>query len=260
MKKQMVPLLAILIVCTSAPSLVFAGKPEDNVVTRGKGKVLYERACALCHGGDGKGDGAAGWFIGRYSSPHPRDFTTESFKFRSTASGEMPTDQDLFRTVTQGVPAYMPSFGGLSEDERWAVIAYIKSFNSRFREETPTSLSIPDPPFPSSEVSIENGRKLYVTYSCNSCHGDNGYGDGPESLKGSLKDSRGLSISAGNLSDRASMKNGAAPRDIYRSLMTGLDGTPMPSFADTLLGKENEVWDLVYYILSLSSERGLLRW
>lgn len=260
MRTHSIALVVILILCTSETALVFAVKPEDNRVTRERGKVVYERACVMCHGDEGKGDGAAGWFIGRYSSPHPRDFTTESFKFRSTVSGELPTDQDLFRTVTQGVPGYMPSFIGLSEEERWAVIAYVKSFNSMFNEEKPTPLSIPDLPFSSSEVRIERGRKLYVKYSCDSCHGVNGYGDGPESIKGNLKDSRGLPISAGNLSDRASMKNGAAPRDLYRSLMTGLDGTPMPSFADSLQGKEEEAWDLVYYILSLSSERGLRPW
>lgn len=260
MKKRISVLLVLLTLCADDISLVFAGKPEDNLVIREIGKAVYERACVMCHGADGKGAGAAGWFIGRYSSPHPRDFTSESFKFRSTVSGEMPTDQDLFRTITQGVPGYMPPFGGLSEKERWAVIVYIQSFNPRFTEEKRTPLNLPDPPFPSSDASIENGRQLYMKYSCDSCHGDNGYGDGPESLKGNLRDNRGLSISAGNLSDRASMKNGAAPRDIYRSLMTGLDGTPMPSFADSLQGKEKEAWDLVYYVLSLSSERGLLRW
>ena len=260
MKKCSIALVAMLILCASETSLVFAVKPEEDRATKEKGKLVYERACAMCHGGDGKGDGAAGWFIGRYSSPHPRDFTTESFKFRSTASGEMPTDQDLFRTVTQGVPGYMPSFSGLSEKERWVVIAYVKSFNPLFNEEKRAPLIIPEPPVPSSDAGIENGRQLYVKYSCDSCHGENGYGDGPESLKGNLRDNRGRLMSAGNLSDRASMKNGATPRDLYRSLMTGLDGTPMPSFADSLQGKEKEAWDLVYYILSLSSERGFLRW
>jgi mono/diheme cytochrome c family protein len=148
----------------------------------------------------------------------------------------------------------------LTEEERWTVIAYVKSFNPAFKEGKPTPLEIPNPPFPSSDASIENGRKLYGKYGCPSCHGDNGYGDGSESIKGNLKDGRGLPISAGNLSDRASLKNGATSHDIYRSLMTGLDGTPMPSFADSLKGKEKEAWDLVYYILSLSSERGFLRW
>jgi mono/diheme cytochrome c family protein len=260
MRKRIIALVAVLILCASETSLVFAVKPEEDRVTREQGRLVYERACVMCHGVDGKGDGAAGWFIGRYSSPHPRDFTTESFKLRSTASGEMPTDQDLFRTVTQGIPGYMPSFNGLTEEERWEVIAYVKAFNPAFKEDKPVPIAVPDPPFPPSDASIENGRKLYVKYSCHSCHGNNGYGDGPESMKGNLKDGRGRSISAGNLSDRSSLKNGSMPRDIYRSLMTGLDGTPMPSFADSLSGKEKEAWDLVYYILSLSSERGFLRW
>ena len=33
----------------------------------------------------------------------PRDFRTGLFKFRSTPSGSLPTDDDLLRTVTQGV-------------------------------------------------------------------------------------------------------------------------------------------------------------
>jgi mono/diheme cytochrome c family protein len=260
MSKWITVLAAVLIVLAGDISGVLAMKPEESRATREKGKIIYERSCMLCHGVNGRGDGPAGWFIGRYSSPHPRDFATESFRFRSTASGEMPTDQDLFRTVTQGIPGYMPSFNGLTEEERWEVIVYVKSFNPAFKENMPVSIVVPDPPFPPSDASIDNGRKLYVKYSCHSCHGDNGDGDGPESLKGNLKDGRGRSISAGNLSDRSSLKNGAAPRDIYRSLMTGLDGTPMPSFADSLQGREKEVWDLVYYILSLSPERGFLRW
>lgn len=260
MRRPLSGLISLLLFIASTASTAFAVKPEDNRATRERGRIVFERSCVMCHGVEGKGDGPAGWFIGRYSSPHPRDFTTESYKFRSTASGEMPTDQDLFRTVTQGVPGYMPAFNGLTEEERWMVIAYLKSFNPIFKEGKPESITIPDPPFPSSEASIENGRKLYMKYSCHSCHGDNGEGDGPESIKGNLKDGRGLPISAGNLSDRSSLKNGAAPRDIYRSLMTGLDGTPMPSFADSLNGKEKEAWDLVYYVLSLSSDRGFLRW
>ena len=260
MSKRITTLAAGLIFFVCETSIVLAMKAEENRATREKGKIIYERSCMLCHGENGKGDGPAGWFIGRFASPHPRDFTVENFKLRSTATGEMPTDQDLFRTLTQGIPGYMPSFSGLAEEERWAAIAYVKSLNPLFKEGQPITIAIPNPPYPSSEASIENGRKLYFKYSCHSCHGDNGYGDGPESLKGNLKDARGLPISAGNLSDRASLKNGSAPHDIYRSLMTGLDGTPMPSFADSLSGKEQEAWDLVYYILSLSSERGFLRW
>jgi mono/diheme cytochrome c family protein len=247
--------IGAVIVMLSGASFVQAMKPEDTQATREKGKQIYEHACRLCHGVDGKGDGPAGWFLGRYESPRPRDFTGGGFKFRSTPSGELPTDQDLFRVVTQGIPSNMPSYEGLSEEERWQVIAYIKTFNQSFKKERPTALSLPNPPGPPSDAGIENGRQVYLKYGCQNCHGDNGYGDGKEALDGNLKDTYGLTISPGDLTERSSLKGGSSAHAIYRSIMTGLNGTPMPSYADTIGGNDNDVWDLVYYILSLSRER-----
>ena len=246
--------IAAGLVMLSGASYVQAVKPEDNQATRAEGKQIYDRACVFCHGVEGKGDGPAGWFIGRYKSPRPRDFTAESFKFRSTPSGELPTDQDLFRTVTQGIPGNMPPFSGLSEEKRWQVIAYVKTFNPAFTGGKPTAMSLPNPPGPPPDAGIENGRMVYIKYGCQNCHGDNGYGDGTEALNGGLKDAFGLMISPGDLTERASLKSGSSARDIYRSIMTGLDGTPMPSYADTIGGNDKDVWDLVYYILSLSHE------
>ena len=235
-------------------SFAQAVMPGDTPAAREKGKQIYDRACLFCHGGEGMGDGPSGWFSGRYESPHPRDFVNESFKFRSTPSGELPTDQDLFRTLSQGIPGYMPSFSGLSEEERWQVIAYIKMFNPAFKSEKPTALPMPNPPGQPSDAGIENGRTLYIKYGCQNCHGDNGYGDGTQSLKRKLKDARGLTIVVGDLTARASLKNGSSAQAIYRTIMTGLDGTPMPSFALTIGDKDKDAWDLVYYILSLSYE------
>ena len=247
--------IGVGLVILSGASFVHAVKPEDNQATREKGKQIYEHACLLCHGVDGRGDGPAGWFLGRYEGPRPRDFRGGSYKFRSTPSGELPVDQDLFRTVTQGIPGHMPSYSGLSEEERWEVIAYIKTFNESFKGEKPTALSLPNPPGPPSDAGIENGRKVYIRYGCQNCHGDNGYGDGKEALDGNLKDTYGLTISPGDLTERASLKGGSSAHAIYRSIMTGLNGTPMPSYADTIGGNDKDVWDLVYYILSLSQER-----
>lgn len=243
--------LALLSVATFAQ----AGKPEETNSSRDKGKQIYERTCLFCHGADGMGDGPAAWFIGRYQSPRPRDFTGGGFKFRSTPSGELPTDQDLFRVVTQGIPGNMPPYAGLSEEERWHVIAYIKTFNPSFKSEKPTALPLPNPPGPPSDAGIENGRRVYIKYGCQNCHGDNGYGDGKEALDGNLKDTYGLTTSPGDLTQRASLKGGSSPHAIYRSIMTGLNGTPMPSYADTIGGNDKDVWDLVYYILSLSHEK-----
>jgi len=255
MRIQMFLAIGAGLVMLSIASLANAVKPEDNQATREKGKQIYDRACFLCHGAKGKGDGPAGWFIGRYESPRPRDFTGGSYKFRSTPSGELPMDQDLFRTVTQGIPGNMPPYGGLSEEERWQVIAYIKTLNQAFKGAKPTALVLPNPPGPPSDAGIENGRKTYIKYGCQNCHGDNGYGDGKEALDGNLKDTYGLTISPGDLTERASLKNGSSAQALYRSIMTGLDGTPMPSYADTIGGNDKDVWDLVYYILSLSQER-----
>ena len=237
-----------------AATTVLAEKPEDNRVTRENGRVIYERSCLFCHGAAGKGDGPAGWFLGRYSSPRPRDFTIGEYKFRTTASGEAPTDQDLFRTLTRGIPGFMPSFAGLSAEDRWAVIAYIKSFSDVFQQEAAKPLSIGLPSIPSSAESLETGETLYRSLECFVCHGPSGGGDGPLAEAGSLRDGGGLRIAATDLTNRASYKNGASPRDIYRTLLTGLNGTPMPSYAGQFVGKEEQLWHVVNYILSLSPE------
>jgi len=254
MRQKIGMVLLMLAVAESAGTAVHAMRPEENRTTREKGRLIYERSCVWCHGTNGKGDGPSAWGIGRYSAPRPRDFTGESFKLRSTPSGELPTDQDLFRTITQGIPGAMPSFQSLTEEERWQVVAYVKRFNPAFKNERPASIPLPFPPHPSTDARIENGRNIYKQSGCHICHGENGDGNGSESKAGRLRDARNLPIAASNLSDRASLKNGAAPRDLYRSIMTGLDGTPMPSYADQFAERPDEAWDLVWYLLSLSED------
>src|SRR3979409_2549393 len=61
-------------------------------------KAVYRRYCVGCHGpqGDGAGENAA------WVDPKPRDFTAATFKCRSTPSGTLPTDQDLYDAITRG--------------------------------------------------------------------------------------------------------------------------------------------------------------
>src|SRR2546427_258898 len=61
------------------------------------------------------------------------------------------------------------------------------------------------------------------------CHGERGHGDGPSAPQ--LKDETGLPIRPADLRYPARFKNGAQAIDVYRTLVTGLDGTPMPSYA-----------------------------
>src|SRR5262245_13337312 len=94
------------------------------------GKAVYDKWCAGCHGTTGAGDGPAA----EYMLPRPRDFTKGIYQIRTTASGELPTDADLLRVVSDGMPGTtMPEWKSkLSESERTSVIAYIKSLSDFF--------------------------------------------------------------------------------------------------------------------------------
>src|SRR5262245_20606494 len=86
-------------------------------------KAIYDQHCAACHGLNGLGDGpAAVWLY-----PKPRHFDSGLFKIKSTPAGFLPTDEDLFQTVTRGMPgSSMPSFTYLSEQQRRDVVQYVK--------------------------------------------------------------------------------------------------------------------------------------
>src|SRR5262249_46634798 len=78
-----------------------------------RGKQVYDKHCVECHGTDGKGDGPAAHLM----IPRPRDFTRGRYKIRSTESGSPPTDDDLLRSVRQGLYASsMPAWQKLLPD------------------------------------------------------------------------------------------------------------------------------------------------
>src|ERR1700756_5521415 len=141
-----------------------------------RGRALYQRYCIFCHGpfGDGRGESAA------YLDPKPRDFTKAVFKCRSTPSGSLPLDSDLYDTISRGVHASgMPSWKPLLRQERADLVAYIKTFSSIFQEEKQgTPVVIPAEP-PNSAESIRRGSELFQSISCWSCHGKDGRGHGP---------------------------------------------------------------------------------
>ena len=217
-----------------------------------QGKALYERHCTACHGegGDGKGEAE------RYLSPKARDFTAGVFKFRSTPSGSPPTDEDLYRTARRGVSGTsMPSFDRLSDQELTSVIAYVKSFSDIFEDEDAKEppVQIGNAPESSSQ-SVAVGAATYKEMECYKCHGEGGKGDGPSADK--LTDDWDQPIRPYDLTRGPMlMKGGATSQAIYRTFMTGLDGTPMPSYMDDMPAEDR--WPLVHYIQSLSGSTGL---
>lgn len=217
---------------------VFAAAADDPAPRDSElGRQVYAANCAVCHGdrGDGRGHAA------QHFRMAPRDFSEGRYKIRSTPSGQLPTDDDLRRTIVRGLPGTgMVPQDHLSKPEVEAVVAFIKSLSPKFGAATPPlPLAIPPAP-PSTPEAVGRGRKVYEKAECHECHGRDGRGDGP-----SAKD---LKVKPADLTRRP-FKSGATPRDTFRTLITGFDGTPMPSYH--LILDDAELWDLAYYLESI---------
>lgn len=211
------------------------------------GKQVYEKRCAFCHGVDGKGDGAAAPFL----DPRPRDFTRGLFKIRSTPSGALPTDDDLFTIITEGMPGTsMPAWKKLPERERRAVVQYIKGFSDRFKNEGAGKPIQVGKEVGSSKESLDKGHQLYQDLECFTCHGKEGRADGPSVP--TLKDDWGNRTRPADLTKRWNFRGGSSIKAIYARFNTGIAGTPMPSYADSIDPEQS--WHLSNYVASLGPE------
>ena len=223
------------------------------------GEWVYRGLCIGCHGVDGDGNGAVWELADVYAPEHklprkPRDFTEAVYKLRSTPSGSFPTDVDLFKSISRGLVADhdMPSFKYLPERDRWAVIAYIKTLSPRWEEEAEWQedpITIAEPPLPDAGMLLA-GKDVYARMQCAECHGPLGKGDGPSAP--GLEDDSGLPIVPRDFTDAAQFVGDSNPKGVYQTFTTGLDGTPMPSFADFL--DEAQRWQLVWYVTSLRAD------
>jgi mono/diheme cytochrome c family protein len=226
--------------------LLMAGPTRAQEVGNAQqGKVVYEKYCVLCHGAQGDGKG----HFSEATTPVPRDFRQGTFKWRSTPSGSLPTDADLEKVLMSGLyGTSMSSFSTtLSHAQRLDVIAYIKTFSPRFATEKPQP-PIDIPPEPAyTPASVARGETVYQKFNCAQCHGDGAEGDGPSA--DDLTDDWGDPIVPYDLTE-GHIKCGDSGPNIYRVFIGGLNGTPMPSFADSI--SPAEAWDLVHFIQSLS--------
>lgn len=207
----------------------------------------YRRYCVVCHGELGDGNGESFPWV----DPKPRDFQLGIFKCRSTPTGTLPTDQDLFDTIARGLDrSNMPQWSTFTKQERADLVAWVKHFSPRFANEKPgTPIEIPPRPEVTAE-RIKAGREVYGRVQCWKCHGVEGRGNGPSAA--TLQDDLGRAIQPFNFTEGARPKCGSTDEEIYKIFMTGLDGTPMPSFADNI--KPDEAWDLVFYLRTLMSQ------
>jgi mono/diheme cytochrome c family protein len=229
--------------------LVVSGQEGESHIGKlsghtGAGKQLYFRYCWGCHGyrGDGNGENAP------YLNILPRNFVAATFKCRSTPTGTLPTDTDLYNSLGRGFNnSNMPSWIELTDQNRADLVAFIKTFSPRWKTDKAGDLiKVPAEPKLTVE-SIKHGGELFQKLECWKCHGQEGRGDGPSAS--TLTDSNDQPIRPYNFAAGSRFKCGSTNEDLYKIFITGLDGTPMPSFADVI--KSEEAWDLVHFLRTL---------
>lgn len=244
-------------VLAALPQVPAASAPGGNDAET-LGRLVYQQQCAACHGINGNGNGPASVWL----YPKPRDFSAGLFKIQSAPAGFLPTDDDVLRSVTRGLPgSSMPSFSYLDEATRRSVVQYVKYLTAytnaagqrvnRFEEARAAGRlgqPVVVPPEPAVTVqSLVLGKAMFTKMQCFNCHGETGAGDGPQVP--TLKDDAGLPIRPRDF-NTGLFRGGHTGRDLYLRIHNGLPGTPMVPYGPEAMQAE-ERWALVHYVQSL---------
>lgn len=254
---------------------------DAAAVDLARGQAVYQERCVQCHGVSGDGAGPAA----KYMYPKPRDYRRGLFKFISASYGHRPVREDLVRTVRQGIRGTsMPGFSLIHESDLQAVVDYVVMLSRRGElEEQLIDLAetegtvepelvqddlvttvlrrwndaeenevLPLKSAPKFTMAhVERGKQAFLTKGCSKCHGEDGRG---QTLDNRGSDVWGHPTRAADLTS-GMLHGGTRPLDIYRRIYSGINGTPMPSFANALRDEPDTIWDLVAYVLSVSSRR-----
>jgi mono/diheme cytochrome c family protein len=263
------------------PKLVSDKKPDfDFSVHLKHGQAVYMRRCVQCHGINGDGNGP----VAVHMYPRPRDYTRGIFKFTSTPYGGRPRREDLISTVRRGVVGTsMPSFDRITDKDVEAVVDYVMVLAQRGELEYQLAMEadaaeeldpdfVPDfvddvvnrwesarenltqPLTPQPLLTAERaqlGREAFLSKGCSKCHGEDGRGHTKDNIG---KDSWGFATRAADLTS-GMLHGGSEPIDVYRRIMNGINGTPMPGFQSALQSEPETIWNLVAYVLHVSNRR-----
>ncbi|MAT70154.1 MAG: hypothetical protein CMJ58_11610 [Planctomycetaceae bacterium] len=259
------------------------GNPHVDEAQLKRGYELFTQYCVQCHGVNGDGNGP----LADYLNPRPRDYTAGIFKFVATDNGSKARRSDIVGTLYRGVTGTsMPSFDEFSEKDREAVADYVLALTFRGLlqselaqiayddEELPETEGIDEiveellepwhaaneevvmplsPMPPMSPETVAKGKELFIQYSCHKCHGEDGRG----SMFGGVEvgeDAWGYEASAADLTS-GMFRGGGRPIDIYRRVLVGINGAPMPSRRADLAEAPDAIWYIVHYIKEIGEKR-----
>ncbi len=261
-----------------APKLL--GSPEISGAHLRRGAEVYSRYCVQCHGVTGDGNGVAAVYL----YPKPRNYLLGIFKFTSTTYGSKPLREDLLRTVRRGIRGTsMPAFPLFPPKDLEAVVDYVIALSRRGELETKladqaefedqideqkvpelvadvvgrwqsarSQVVYPATPMPIFRRShVDQGKQAFLTIGCAKCHGEDGRGMMASNVG---TDSWGNPTKAADLTS-GMLRGGTEPLDIYRHIDAGINGTPMPSFRETLKPQPETAWNLVAYVLQVAEIR-----
>lgn len=128
---------------------------------------------------------------------------------------------------------------------------YVENVGNHWQEAaaTLTQPLTPEPQLTPERVAL--GREAFLTKGCSKCHGEDGRGHTKDNIG---KDSWGHSTRAADLTS-GMLHGGQDPIDVYRRILNGINGSPMPGFKSALESEPETIWNLVSYVLSVSNRR-----
>ena len=240
-----------------------------------RGKEVFGKYCATCHGDTGDGAGE----FAHLMNPRPRNLQEGKFRL-ATTENQIPSDDDLLSTITSGMPgSSMPPWEFLPLADRQALVRYVRQLHidgartalksgvdeGAFDEdELPELLAertVPGPPLvvppepPFDDARWFRGRRIYME-ACASCHGADG-----QPVSDAVKtDDNGFPLPPRSFV-RGIFKGGSEGAQLHARIVKGMTGTPMPGYEESYSG--DDAWDLIHYVQSLAragaQERARLR-
>lgn len=101
----------------------YAAGDESESPMMARGRALFAKQCAICHGDQGDGQGKFAYLM----NPRPRNFKQGKFKL-TTTQNLIASDDDLLRTISRGMPgSAMPPWGHLPPADLRALVAFIRT-------------------------------------------------------------------------------------------------------------------------------------